>query len=62
LYISKRIVELHNGQIGVTSEGIGKGTTFFFTIPIATQKDVEVYHAQPKNPQDVHVGLEHVKI
>lgn len=62
LYISKKIVELHNGQIGITSDGKDKGTTFFFTLPIATQKDVEIYHQTPKDPNALHIGLEHVKI
>ncbi|TFF98038.1 MAG: HAMP domain-containing histidine kinase [Promethearchaeota archaeon] len=34
LYLSKRIVDNHNGQIWVDSEGINKGATFFVKIPI----------------------------
>jgi PAS domain S-box-containing protein len=40
LAISKAIVELHGGQIGVNSEE-GKGSTFYFSLPLANSKNTE---------------------
>ncbi|MHA2283874.1 MAG: PAS domain S-box protein [Promethearchaeota archaeon] len=34
LYITKSIINLHNGEIQVISKGVNKGTTFEFTLPI----------------------------
>lgn len=36
LYVVKGIVELHGGEVGCTSPGPGKGSTFWFTLPLAT--------------------------
>jgi len=38
LPICKRIVEKHGGKIWAESEGEGKGTTMFFTLPISSEK------------------------
>jgi len=38
LYLCARLIEAHNGKIWVESEGEGKGSTFYFSLPIAEKK------------------------
>jgi len=40
LYISKKLIELMQGKIWACSEGMGKGSTFVFALPIATTANV----------------------
>ncbi len=53
LYICKSIIELHGGTIWAQSEGRGKGTTFGFSLKVATAEDVQKYAqkaAEEKKP------------
>lgn len=40
LALAKRIIEMHNGRFWLESEGLGKGSTFFFTIPDPTPSEL----------------------
>jgi len=41
LYVSKSIIELHEGDIWVTSEGRDKGSTFCFTLRLFSESDAK---------------------
>jgi signal transduction histidine kinase len=51
LYITKGIVEAHGGTVGVKSEGLNKGTTIYFTLPIAEGNPTIIHeHFTQTNP------------
>jgi PAS domain S-box-containing protein len=51
LAIVKHLVEMHGGSVAVTSEGIGKGSTFTVTLPVKPfTARIDVTPARPEQP------------
>ncbi len=48
LYICRKIIESHGGRIGVESR-LGKGTRFFFDLPLAALEAMEDDHERPED-------------
>lgn len=46
MYISKKFIELHKGKIWFHSDGEGKGTTFYFSIPIIGKKPFDSHEGE----------------
>lgn len=62
LYISKSLVELHKGRIWGASEGINKGATFSFTLPIVGTELAKKLEAEAPKPMGEVKGLEKTTI
>jgi len=46
MYISKKFIELQKGKIWFHSDGDGKGTTFFFSLPILAKKPFDAHDGE----------------
>ncbi|OGK23314.1 hypothetical protein A3H80_03930 [Candidatus Roizmanbacteria bacterium RIFCSPLOWO2_02_FULL_37_19] len=62
LYISKSIIELHNGSINVHSDGIGKGALFTFSLPMYAKSLEKKLTKKFKNKREegkdiIHSGI-----
>ena len=53
LTIVKELVELNGGKVGVHSDGIGKGSTFCFTM--AMDEPENLLHEEVKNIDDAEI-------
>ncbi len=60
LYITKSIIETHKGTINATSDGVGKGATFTFTLPIYNEKSHEEFNKTQEGKEKI--GIIHTAV
>jgi len=46
MYIAQKFIELHHGKIWFHSDGEGKGTTFFFSLPVLKEKPFDEHEGE----------------
>ena len=47
LALVKRIIEVHGGKVWVESEGLGKGTSLWFTLPCSALSEATATNIEP---------------
>lgn len=57
LAIVKQLVEVQGGEVGVSSEGLGKGTCFYFTLPAAKKSRKDDPRAPKHNLSSISADL-----
>lgn len=62
LYITKSLVELHKGTVSGISEGLDKGATFSFSLPIAGSEVANQLALNAPKPTGEEKQLEHTVI
>jgi signal transduction histidine kinase len=62
LYISRCIIELHQGKIWVTSEGHGKGSQFSFSLKTYKENDLKITNSVNSNIVKEELGIIHTQL
>jgi two-component system sensor histidine kinase/response regulator len=62
LYICRSIIDLHHGIIKAESEGVGKGTTFTFSLKVYNEGEYQLLKKVNADPNTDKIGLIHAQI